>query len=357
MPTYSPGEMLVPLPWSGLPSQCDSADVDWVKSLKDTTWLSLWQRWPETNLPLGYSSYVVSFHLEAVDVDWLDRQCSRISAPIVVLFDGSYYDWPHSENLHPLCYFYWHRQCEKILKWHGIQRTIADKKYLASAVCNRITQSKMIIFTALAEYLGHEHSRLILSSWLEEKNVHYRQTSGNAELDRLCDIFWSRYYGQNIRQDEFGKHDNFQAHTSDHRQPWLSECVLHFTNESYHYSLMGDRIRPGPFITEKTLKCLVGGHAFIPVGQFETLTWLTNLGFKFDYGLDLSWDDDPGNLSRLEKICDLIKNISTMSVNDLERSVRTSTQHNLDHVNSAAFYQNCEKHNQTTIDRVLSMLQ
>ena len=120
---------------------------------------------------------------------------------------------------------------------------------------------------------------------------------------------------------------------------------------------MGDHIRPGPFITEKTLKCLVGGHAFVPVGQFETLKWLTQLGFDFDYGIDLSWDADPGNLSRLEKICYLIKSLSHASVRDLQQSTRKSTQHNLNHINSREFYRNCENHNQTTIDHVLSMLQ
>ena len=193
MPNYLPGEMLVPLPWSGVPSQCKFDDVHWMRALKDTTWLALWQRWPEKDLPFGYDSYVVSFHLEAVSVEWLDRQCAQLHAPIIVLFDGSYYDWPRQENLYPLCYFYWHNQCEKILRWHGMQHTITDKKYLASTVCNRITQSKLIVFTALSEYLDPEHTRLVLNTWLEEKNVHYREPSGNAILDELSEIFWSKY--------------------------------------------------------------------------------------------------------------------------------------------------------------------
>jgi hypothetical protein len=356
MISYSPGEMLIPLPWSGTPSQCNFEEVSWLKSLPDTTWLALWQRHTDTNLPDHHDSYVISFHLEAVDVDWLDQQCTLIDKPIVVLFDGSYYNWPHRDNLFPMCYIYWHRQCEKIKKWHGEQHVVDEKKYLASAVCNRITQSKLLIFTALSEFLGPDRTRLILSTWLEEKNVHYRRPTGNPVLDDLSDIFWSKYYGKEFRQDNFDSGMNFQAYTSNHREPFLTESALNFTNESYHYSLMGDHIRPGPFITEKTLKCLVGGHAFVPVGQFDTYGSLSKLGLKFDYQFDISWDNDPGNITRLEKIIALIKSFKSMTPMDLLDATKASSLHNLDHINSGNFTKICKNYNENTINQVLDLL-
>lgn len=356
MPNYQPGEMLVPAPWSGVPSQCDCDDVLWLKDLPDSTWLALWQGWPNNDLPLGYDCYVVSFHLEAVDVDWLDRQCQLTDSPIVVLFDGSYYDWPHRDNLFPLCYFYWHKQCDRIMRWHGRQHQIQPKTYLASAVCHRITQSKLMIFTALAEYLDPALTKLVLGTWVEDKNVHHRHPTGNAELDVLSEIFWSKYFGKEIRQDAFEQSQNFQAYTSNHRVSFLAESAVHFTNESYHYSLMGEHIRPGPFITEKTLKCLAGGHAIVPVGQFDTYHTLSQLGFQFDYKFDISWDQDPGNLTRLAKIVKLIKSFKDCSPNDLLEATKYSSLHNLDHVNSGSFARMCENYNALTINLVLGML-
>ena len=356
MPNYQPGEMLVPLPWSGVPSQCECDDVLWLKDLADSTWLALWQRWPTDDLPLGYDSYVVSFHLEAVDVDWLDRQCELTSSPIVVLFDGSYYDWPHRDNLFPRCYFYWHKQCDRIMRWYGKQHHIQSKKYLASAVCHRLTQSKLMIFTALAEYLDPDQTRLVLGTWLQEKNVHYRQPTGHAELDSLAEIFWSKYFGKEIRHDVFDQSQNFQAHTSNYRVPFLTESAVHFTNESYHYSLMGEHIRPGPLISEKTFKCLVGGHAIVPVGQFESYHTLSQLGFRFDYKFDTTWDADPGNISRLAGIVNLIKSLRIYDPHELSLATKASTEHNLDHVNSGRFAKICENHNESTVNYVLDML-
>lgn len=347
--------MLVPLPWSGVASDCE--ELPWIKNLKDTTWLALWQRWPTHDLPLGYDSYVVSFHLEPVHVDWLDRQCDRIDVPIIVLFDGSYYDWPHRDNLIPLCYFYWHQQADSIMRWHGKQHQIQPKTYLASAVCHRITQSKLMIFTALAEYLDPALTRLVLGTWLEEKNVHHKQPTGHAELDGLSEIFWSKYFGKEIRHDVFDESQNFQAYTSNYQVPFLTESAVHFTNESYHYSLMGEHTRPGPFITEKTLKCLVGGHAIIPVGQFDTYQTLSRLGFQFDYKFDTTWDADPGNISRLTGIVNLIKSLRFYEPDELLIATKDSTEHNLDHVNSGSFAKICENHNESTVNYVLDMLQ
>lgn len=348
--------MLVPLPWSGLPSQCEFLDVKWLKSLSDRTWLALWQRYPDQDLPLGYRSYVVSFHLEAVDVEWIRTQCDRIDAPIILLFDGSYYNWPRKDNLYPICYFYWHHQCRKIQHWHGKQTTIPERKYLASAVCSRITQSKLLTFTAIAEHIGIDQSRLILSDWLEEKNVHGREKTGNRTLDLLSDIFWSNYFGKKIKQDVYDQELNYQKHTSNFKTNLYQDCAIHFTNESYHYSQIYDNIRPGPFLTEKTFKCIVGGQPFIPVGQFDTYGTLSKLGFKFDYDFDISWDQDPGNLTRLESIVKLIKEFSKWSVNDIDRATRSSTVHNLEHLNSGDFAKTCERHNQIAMNQVFDML-
>jgi hypothetical protein len=350
--------MLVPMPWAGLPKDCPHDELSWVKELPNTVYLNMWLGWPTHDLPPGYDSYIVSFHLEAVDTDWVDRQCQQIQAPIIVLHDGSYNDWPHADNLYPICYYYYHNQVEKIHNWHGKVTTVNQyPKYLASAYCSRISQSKLIIFTALSEYIDQTHTRLTLSDWLEPKNVHYFQPTGNTTLDQLTEVFWKKYFGQTIKHDDYNLSLNYQQHTSNYQKPEYRNTALHFTNESFHYSLMGNYVYPGPFVTEKTLKCLVAGQAFVPVGQFDTYGHLGQLGFEFDYGFDTSWDKDPGNISRLESLVKLIKELSTWSAQDIIQATIDSTRHNLEHVNSGNFAKICQSHNDMTINKVLCMLQ
>jgi hypothetical protein len=350
--------MLVPNRWAGAADQIKNQDISWLKDLPKNTYCDLWLRWPGHNLPAGYDLYVVSFHLETVDVEWINTQAQRISAPIIVLSDLNYYNYPFPKNVYPYTYYYWHQQTDLITKWfpNKVEKQLAFK---AGAFCNRITQSKMIVFTALAEFLN-DQALLKLDDWLEEKNVHYRSKTGIKKLDDLADLFWSKYFGKTYIIDKFdNKVDNVQKNTAN---PWsdaYQECAFNFTNESFHYSYMIENgqafIYPGPFLTEKTLKCLAGSTPFIAVGQFETYASLTKLGFEFDYGdLDLTWDQDSGNLSRLSSLVDTIVNFQHYSIDDLFAMSKYSTEHNFNHVWSNEFYNMCELLNQRTIETIIA---
>jgi hypothetical protein len=350
--------MLVPMPSTGTHSTCDFSTVEWLQELPSNTYFALWLRWPGFDLPLGYDLYVVSFHLEVVDVEWVNCQTTKVAAPIVLLSDANYYNYPFNDNIYPYTYYYWHNQIDTIKKWFPT-KVEKNPKYKASAFCNRITQSKMIVFTALAEFLK-DQALLKLDDWLEEKNVHFRGKTGIKKLDDLSDVFWARYFGKKYSIDQFDNSiDNIQIKTAD---PWsraYQECAFNFTNESFHYSYMIDNgqefIHPGPFLTEKTLKCLVGGTPFIAVGQFDTYSTLKKLGFRFDYGeLDLAWDSDSGNLSRLSSIVELIKTVESYSVSDLVESTEKSSKFNFDHVWSNNFYRQVEDHNKQIKNQILT---
>ena len=117
---------------------------------------------------------------------------------------------------------------------------------------------------------------------------------------------------------------------------------------------MNDHIIPGPFLTEKTLKCLVGGTAFIAVGQYNTYASLEKLGLVFQYGLDLSWDRDPGNLTRMKAIVDLIQHISKYTAKELFEITAKSTEHNKSMVWSGEFGQRCQTHNDVIANKILT---
>lgn len=358
------GEMMVPDPWRGPAGDVPFPDYQWIKQIKGRVYCRLFEQIPslsqDYNLPDPYDLYVISFHLEGIDIDWVDEISQRVRKPILILGDAFDIEYPAPEHVRFYSFIYWHRQLQKAQELFDRQdlsrRRITHK---ASAICNRITQSKLLITTALLEYLGPD-CIIKLSQWLEPKNVHFRQPTGNKVLDDLSDVFWQKYFGQDIRLDDFiNDTHNYQALTMDPNQPYLQNVAVHFTNESvaYSYTQKDDRsfVRPGPFLTEKTLKCLLGSVALIPVGQYNTCGSLSRLGLTFDYGFDLSWDADPGNLSRMESIIKLIRSFREMHAMDIYDLVKESVGRNDEFIWSGAFAARCDQHNRQQVKELLDV--
>ena len=352
-------QMLVPKPIRGTRDTIPSfLGYEWIKKLPNKKiYFALFQSWFDIHdLPDGYDYYIVSFHLEVSNLPWLKQQ--KVSGPIIVLFDGS----PCNSKLpgvHFVPFFYWHYQLEKMKEWFGIKEKLAPT-HKFSAVCNRISQSKVWITTKLLE-TAKESSLIVLNSWVEEKHVHGWQLTGNTTLDQLTQIFLDKYAGQEIKIDDFDNTtQNFQSITGNPWQPLYQDCAVHFTNESFHYSNMFEDgqqyIWPGPFLTEKTLKCLLGGTAFISVGQFDVYRTLQELGMKFNYGLDLSFDQDPGNLTRFEKTVKLIKDLSQYTHTDIYNMTKDSSKFNQEHIVSGDFFQICENKNQLAVLNIQKIL-
>lgn len=311
-----------------------------------------------SDLPQGYSYYIVSWHMEHINFEWLQRQ--SVDAPIVVLSDLQIYDthqWP--TNVIPVRWLYWHYILDRMKKIFGTTYT-KNIKYKASALCSRISQSKLLVTTALLEYLNKQDILISLSDKVLDKNVHSWQLTGNTVLDELLQTFKNKYLGTIIKIDEFDPDVIYQSSVANPSQVAYQQAAIHFSNESFHYSLMdygnGPCILPGPFLTEKTFKCLLGGTAFISVGQFDVYRTLSNLGMKFDYGLDLSFDQDPANFTRLIKIIELVKTLNDYSADDLFAMTRDSSEFNQDLVVSGNFYQTCESANCTSLEKILSII-
>jgi hypothetical protein len=245
-------------------------------------------------------------------------------------------------------------------QWWGLQPS-KIKNYKFSAVCNRVSQSKVWSTTKLLE-TAHESSLIVLNSWIEEKNVHNWASTGNEILDQLTQTFKNKYLGKTIKIDNFeNAQDNYQSITSNPWQPLYDQTVIHFTNESFHYSGMYENgkqyIWPGPFITEKTLKCLLAGTAFIPMGQFDTYASLKKLGLEFDYGFDMSWDNDSGNLSRAQSVINLIDTLNEFDINQLATWTNESNRHNQNYIVTGKFHAQCQLQNDKTIEQIYLTLQ
>jgi hypothetical protein len=345
----------------GKPSNFPWREMDWALDLPGNVYYALWLANPSESdyqLPQGYDLYVVSFNMEQVDVAWLRKQFDVVKNPVIILDDADFYDFRAPENFFFYSFLGYQHQVDQIIKWFP-KRIARDVKYKASAICNRVTQSKLLVVTTLLESLSEDQLLIKISDWVEDKNIGNRRVTGNIFLDSITKTFFEKYLGKTYTVDEFDDgRDNFQRINSNPWTRFYTECALHFTNESYHYSFMedeyGSMIYPGPMICEKTWKPIIAGCAFIPVAQFDTYGKLLRLGFKFDYGLDLSWDRDAKNLSRLESIMRFILSLKNYSISDLLHLTEDSTKHNSNHVWSGDFQKICRSLNEKTIETILN---
>jgi len=344
--------MLQPPTYRCRASDCDLLHMEWLKGLGKSTYCFLFQCLPE-DLPLGYDLYVITF-AEWIDEHWLIQQYNRLGAPMIVLTDAEIYNTPFPAGIQFKKYYYLHTQFDLIRTWFP-NKVDKNLQYKYSIVCNRISQAKVWLTTALLE-TAKEHTLCKLSDWLEEKNVHDWQDTSNSTLNNLTKTFRDKWLGVKIDLADTSSFVNIQRYTSD---PWNSlyqHCALHFTNESDHYSYtinhLGQYMRPGPFLTEKTFKCLLGGTGFIPVGKHNTYGFLRNMGFQFDYDFDISWDNDPKDLTRFESIVKLINVLNTMSTQEIFEATKQSSKYNQQYIASHDFYKFCEAQNQKVINEL-----
>jgi hypothetical protein len=323
----------------------------WIADLKNKNiWLALAQRWkPDGSYPdippPGHEYYIISgdslmFGFAEKISQAVGGKTIQLSGPIV----GSDFT---TDLVKYVPYTYTHRRVARMpINWPIIK----DIKYKASALTNRVTQSKAIIFSALTGLLGkqdfigslnHAHSA--------PKNVHNWEMSGNITCDKYTKDFIDHWLDKKV---VLPNDDRIEG---SYNNPAYQNSALNFTQESYHYSYMISNgkhyIEPGPFLTEKTFKCILSKTAFIPVGQYKSYSWLQQMGMNFDYGLlDLSFDQDPGNLTRLEKLVELIQSLNHWSAQDLFEMTRESCEHNYELVKSGEFWKNCENYNQPTYE-------
>lgn len=330
---------LVPSPWQGICSNIVDDEYAWLKEFGCKSYAALYQDWTSTqkDLPIGFDLYVVTFHVESVNLNWIKKQSDRLKVPIVVLSDGQWYDCK-IKGATFYSYFYWHRQIDRLLEWYPNPNT-ATKRITkkASGICYRLNLNKALVVMSLLTSLGPDDSIVSFGDWIDEDLLAYQDT-GWPKIDNTIKYFRDHHQGTRLELELPQKQllnsldTYYQDIASDYHIPAYENCALNFTNESFTHSLMhhpqGNYIHPGPLLTEKTFKCLVSATAFIPTGQFETYRTLEKLGLKFDYGLDISWDLDSGNLSRMTSVIDLIESLKNIDAQDIYLRTLTSTQHN-----------------------------
>lgn len=310
------------------------------------------------DLPPGHRGYIVK--VEGHDLDWLTRQAKLVDAPIFVLNGcinpGDFFD--PVPSVHWLPWVDWHYQLRAML--HNFSPVVTKQltKKISSLV--RISKpNKMIALAAVKKYHGHD-SIVSLNENLYWRTYLKDSRTGHSDFDALLkevDTYASecQYIDDvsNYRANDTLLHIKL----NDFHHPAYQCCAINVTNESF-YNSDGRETNgryftyPGPFLTEKTLKCLLGETAFIANGQFQTYSTLRSLGFEFEYGLDLSHDKVKPDLERLIAMFGLIQSLQAMDTMEIFENTRTSCLHNKEHVLSGKFYSISEKINQDTVEYI-----
>lgn len=348
--------------WQGKASEFEQYNVyPWMTSLshRNDIFCAFWCDWYQGQLPQGFDYYILTYHIEQINLEWLKKQ--EVDGKIIVVFPGRDYNLK-VPNVTFIGYTELHNDLNQMIEWHGIQDIPLDKKYKFSTICNRITQSKIWTTTQILE--SEPNSLVILNKdWLQSKNIHNWNPTGTEYLDRLTEIFRKKYINLNLSDSFDNKKDNYQQKNSCPWQPYYTDTAIHIVAGSFHYSYMHDSdskegyIYPGPDIDEKTLKCLLAGIPFLPGMQFEVYDYLSSFGLNFDYNFDTSFDKDPGNISRFENLCKLIHCLSQWSIDEIISATKESTEYNKHCILDKTFEKACNEYNRQQIEKIYKSLQ
>lgn len=306
-------------------------------------------------IPSNVKKLIITCHTEPIDIEWLrELALADPERQICLLFDGLYAPPSpfYPANIKILPWLSWHFQIQRMIDAFGFRSHLEMPKFWASSLCNRSAQFKLYV-TAYCVMQGYTDRMLISHHGIVDKptDIDHLRT-GHPLLDQLSDIIDALPI---MTIDHTCRHqrDLPNAENRNWRYPQHTDCVFNFTNEGFHYSLKstnhGEVVWPGPDLSEKTWKAILAGQAILPIGQFGTLKALQQLGLRFDYELDLTYDSIPGDLTRILQSFGVIDTIMNSSLDDLIDRTKSSCLDNLDWVASGNFAKQCKLINQTSL--------
>jgi hypothetical protein len=165
-----------------------------------------------------------------------------------------------------------------------------------------------------------------------EKNLinHFR-----ASLDKVDNVEDIVSYNNNLFMDQIKDEPTFKQMLTT--LPWVIDStdfkMNHWDTNKNEFSynnlifIVTETLFQGDinniFLTEKTFKPISLKMPFIVIGQPLTLKRLQEAGYKtFSHLWDESYDETFDPVQRMEKICNVVEHLSTMSTKDLADIIR-----------------------------------
>jgi len=296
--------------------------------------------WPNHNdikqTPQGYDTYVLTFHFEYPDFEWIKNFCDTMSSSKVLLI------YPYNSckyqiaNLQIIEYESWFM----ILDWYQKESGWPDvdfesKTKKLSSLANRISQFRTYVNAYLCQHWDHNDFVMSRHQWLaKEQDLYLLNYTGNVKIDAIIDFIKKSSMEQVVTPH--GKFLNTPLANLNYQWEAYTDCYINSTNESVSSSSLCEHgeeyLMPGPYLTEKTMKCLLSKTAVLPAGQYNTYGYLQTLGFKFDYPWSKHFDSIKPDIDRFCEFFNVLDHIQALTINEVRDSVRNSCNHNREYI-------------------------
>jgi hypothetical protein len=291
-----------------------------------------------------------------LDVPWIIAQARRVYPAAILLVTD--YDieknlvWP--DNIIICRYVTLHKQLARAINDIGMATEIKTPKYKISSLTNRITQYKKFVTAYLLQHFDHNDMILTYHNSVGKLEDHHGYPSGYPYLDQI-DVASLTKTLINFEDDaEFINISpvlNAAWQIAPYQDAWIN-----LTNESWHYSktILDNQnfYYPGPYLTEKTFKPLLAGRPFLAVGQYNTYKTLKELGLSVDFGFDITYDQDSGDLTRIKDIFSAIDYIQNINLDYLFQSGIDAVRHNLNYIRNNDLFIHCENLNTESVKSI-----
>lgn len=309
-------------------------------------------------LPADCVQAVISFHTEYYNYYTLVEFFNKYpNCKFLLLSDGSNKNtWP--DNVTYVQWVTWADQLDVAISTYGVNTDVRlpDKKL--SSLSSRHEFHKAAITSYLINnYTSDEY----IMSWhdIRYSSVPY-YLDGNFEIhsNRIRNYINSERFKNIIptTPDGYTQKQNNPISNGNWHTDAYTDCVINLTNETIFNSKFQYNGMPyeytTPYLTEKTWKPLMARQAFIPIGQYNTIGHLSELGLVFDYGLDLSFDQRLMEIERIEGIYDLLDAVKEIDIDILHQQVQPVADFNLNLITSGTFRKNCKDLNMYQVDKI-----
>jgi hypothetical protein len=308
--------------------------------------------------PAGADTYILHFGGEYVNWGWVARFCDRFCDSKVILISPYTTSLYARSNLQLITINFWPTILKNIIEEHPVPAVnYTGKTKKISALANRVGQFKAYVAAHLHKTWDPDD---YIISWRnyhgKPEDLYLLNYTGNAKIDTVIDYVKNVLMKTTIAPD--GDFINAPADNLFYNWKAYTDCVVNCSNESlpnsYQQTDTGFHIVPGPFLTEKTWKCLLAGTALVPVGQYQTYQYLETMGFKFEYPWDCSFDSITGDIDRIDRLLDCLDSINQYTAQELASLTESSNRHNRDHILSGDCYRRVSKTNQANIDTFIA---
>jgi hypothetical protein len=257
----------------------------------------------------------------------------------VWLTDSDIYDFSLPKNVRHVKYRHWHLRVKTFLELYPIEKLCRAKDKLINHKFSSLSyyprQNRAVITAALLTFAKNQtilswRKLMPIPSGEYDKRVtvnfdyqlHWNLINSFKNDDRFAELDWTTL-DQTITIDDYSLNNNYVEYNMiDIHNPCYQNALINFSNETNSYGYYNDGTvsytRPGPYLTEKTLKTLITGTVLINSAQPHVYEFLKNdYNLPIDYSFDILYDSQAGDFDRFHSVVNLIKSVSQQSLKDL----------------------------------------